>query len=48
MNLTNLEPTMAHPKYLFSVAGADCLAILLSGCVIELAPFWHPHDWGYH
>ena len=41
---------MFHPKHLIRVAGAVCLAILLSGCVIE--PAWgpdygHPHRWGY-
>jgi hypothetical protein len=38
---------MVNPKHLIRVAGAVCLAILLSGCVIEPAPYWHPHHWGY-
>ena len=35
---------MFHPKPLIRIAGAVCLAILLSGCVIE--PAWGPH-WGH-
>jgi hypothetical protein len=41
---------MFHRKYLIRVAGGVCLAILLSGCVID--PTWgpyyhHPHHWDY-
>jgi hypothetical protein len=36
---------MARSKNLFRIAGAVCLAILLSGCVVEPAwgPGWHHH-----
>jgi hypothetical protein len=38
---------MARPKPLLRTVGAVCLAILLSGCVIEPAwgPYWHHHHW---
>jgi hypothetical protein len=38
---------MLRSKHLIRAAGAVCLAILLSGCIIE--PAWGPH-WhhGYH
>jgi hypothetical protein len=42
--------SMFHLKGLIRTAGAVCLAILLSGCVIEPAwgPYYgHPHHWGY-
>lgn len=41
---------MVHPKSLLKAAGAICLALMLSGCII--APccgggyYHHPH-WGY-
>jgi hypothetical protein len=41
---------MFRSKYLVQAAGAVCLAILLSGCVVEPAwgPYYHhPHYWGY-
>jgi hypothetical protein len=41
--------SMFHPKYLMRAAGAVCLAILLSGCVVEPAwgPYYHHPHWGY-
>jgi hypothetical protein len=48
--LNNRRPFMFRPKHLIRVAGAICLAILLSGCVVEPAwgPYYgHPHHWGY-
>jgi hypothetical protein len=41
---------MVNPKHLIRIAGAICVAILLSGCVIEPAwgPYYHhPRYWGY-
>lgn len=34
-------------KHLIKATGAICLAILLSGCVIEpgWGPFYHHHHW---
>jgi len=37
---------MTHPKHLLRAAGAICLAILLSGCIIE--PAWGPHYHHWH
>jgi hypothetical protein len=36
---------MFYPKHLIRTAAAVCLALLLSGCVIEPAwgPYWHHH-----
>lgn len=36
---------MFHSKHLIRMAGAVCLAILLSGCIIEPArgPYHHHH-----
>jgi hypothetical protein len=41
--------SMFHPKNLIRIAGAVCLAILLSACVIEPAwgPYRHHHHDGY-
>jgi hypothetical protein len=33
--------SMFHLKHLIRVAGGVCLAILLSGCVIAPAPYYH-------
>jgi hypothetical protein len=37
---------MFHPKHLIRIAGAVCLAILLSGCVVE--PLWGPYRHHHH
>jgi hypothetical protein len=42
---------MSHLKSLFRVVSAVCLALIVSGCVVEPAwgPYYHPHYhyWGY-
>jgi len=37
---------MTHPKHLLRAAGAICLPIVLSGCIIE--PAWGPHYHHWH
>ena len=34
-------------RQLATVATALCLALLLSGCIIVPAPYYHPHYYGW-
>lgn len=51
LSATREEPTLSHSKHLLRIAGAACLALFLSGCIIAPAwgpgPYRHHQHWGY-